>query len=150
MRNTMIFPVGKKKKKKIIVSLAVLPLVCVSSSNGSVLSNYYHLKSIFTNTKKSGKRNQSKREPNEQANPRRVLAQWCPTRRYPVGSSPPGLSVHGIFQTRILEWLQFAPPWAIPSPEIEPASPETPALAGRFAITEPPEKPKHQVGTRKN
>ena len=39
--------------------------------------------------------------------------------------------------------LQFPPPWAIPSPEIEPASPESPALASRFFITEPPEKPKH-------
>ena len=39
--------------------------------------------------------------------------------------------------------LQSPPPWAIPSAENQPTSPETPALAGRFVITEPPEKPKH-------
>ena len=31
--------------------------------------------------------------------------QWCPTLCDPVGSSPPGSSVHGILQARILEWV---------------------------------------------
>ena len=30
--------------------------------------------------------------------------QSCPTLSYPIDSSPPGSSVHGIFQARVLEW----------------------------------------------
>ena len=32
------------------------------------------------------------------------VAQSCPTLRDPVDCNPPGSSVHGIFQARILEW----------------------------------------------
>ena len=32
------------------------------------------------------------------------VAQSCPTLRDPVDCSPPGSSVHGIFQARVLEW----------------------------------------------
>ena len=31
--------------------------------------------------------------------------QSCPTLCNPIDSSPPGSSVHGIFQARILEWV---------------------------------------------
>ena len=31
-------------------------------------------------------------------------AQSCPTRSNPMDCSPPGSSVHGIFQARVLEW----------------------------------------------
>ena len=31
--------------------------------------------------------------------------QSCPTLCYPMGSSPPGCSVHGVLQARILEWV---------------------------------------------
>ena len=34
----------------------------------------------------------------------REVAQWCPTLRYPKDCSPPGSSIHGIFQARVLEW----------------------------------------------
>ena len=34
-----------------------------------------------------------------------LVAQLCPTRCNPVDCSPPGPSVHGILQARILEWL---------------------------------------------
>ena len=34
--------------------------------------------------------------------------QLCPTLCDPVDSSPPGSSVHGIFQARILEWVAIA------------------------------------------
>ena len=54
--------------------------------------------------------------------------------------SPPGSSVHGIFQARILEWVAFPFPGDLPDPGIEPASPVSPALAGRFFTTEPPDK----------
>ena len=33
------------------------------------------------------------------------FAQWCPTLCDPMDCSPPGSSVHGIFQARILEWV---------------------------------------------
>ena len=62
---------------------------------------------------------------------------------------PPGSSVHGILQARILEWvatptgrksiwLQEPPPGDLPDLGIEPASP---ALAGRFFTTAQPGKP---------
>jgi len=43
--------------------------------------------------------------------------------------SPPGSSVHGTFQARILEWVPFPSPGDFPDPGIKPTSP---ALAGRF------------------
>ena len=33
-----------------------------------------------------------------------VYSQSCPTLGDPMDCSPPGSSIHGIFQTRILEW----------------------------------------------
>ena len=35
------------------------------------------------------------------------LLQSCPTLCDPMDCSPPGSSVHGIFQTRILEWVSM-------------------------------------------
>ena len=51
-----------------------------------------------------------------------------------VNCSPPGSSVHGISQARILEWVAFPSPEDLPDPEIEPTSP---ALAGGFFTNEP-------------
>ena len=34
----------------------------------------------------------------------RKVAQLCPTLSDPMDCSPPGSSVHGIFQARVLEW----------------------------------------------
>ena len=36
------------------------------------------------------------------------VAQSCPTLRNPMDCSPPGSSIHGIFQTRVLEWVAIA------------------------------------------
>ena len=36
------------------------------------------------------------------------VAQSCPTLRDPMDCSPPGSSVHGIFQARVLEWVASA------------------------------------------
>ena len=36
------------------------------------------------------------------------VAQSCPTLRDPVDCSPPGFSVPGIFQARVLEWGAIA------------------------------------------
>ena len=55
--------------------------------------------------------------------------------------SPPGSSIHGIHQARILEWLPFLSPEDLPNPGIEPAPLATPALPGRCFITESPVKP---------
>ena len=33
------------------------------------------------------------------------VAQSCPTLHDPVDCSPPGPSIHGIFQSRVLEWV---------------------------------------------
>ena len=38
------------------------------------------------------------------------VAQLCPTLSNPMDCSPPGSSVHGTFQARVLEW------WGVPSP----------------------------------
>ena len=56
----------------------------------------------------------------------------------PMDYSPPGSFVHGIFKSRILEWLLFPPPGNLPDPEIES---ESPALAREFLTTKPPGKP---------
>ena len=38
------------------------------------------------------------------------VAQLCPTLSNPMDCSPPGSSVHGIFQARVLEWVPLPPP----------------------------------------
>ena len=38
----------------------------------------------------------------------REVAQSCPTLRDPMNCSPPGSSVHGIFQAKVLEWVAIA------------------------------------------
>ena len=64
-------------------------------------------------------------------------AQLCPTLCDPVDCSPPGFSVHGILQARILEWVAIFSsrgsswPW-----DWTRAS----CTAGRFFTTEPPGK----------
>ena len=37
-----------------------------------------------------------------------AIAQSCPTFRDPMDCSPPGSSIHGIFQARVLEWGAIA------------------------------------------
>ena len=37
-----------------------------------------------------------------------VVAQSCPTLCDPMDCSPPGSSVHGIFQARMLEWIAIS------------------------------------------
>ena len=61
------------------------------------------------------------------------LLHSCLTLCDPMDCSPPSSSVHGILQARILEWLLFPSPEALPNPGIIPRSP---ALTGRFFTTE--------------
>ena len=66
------------------------------------------------------------------------VAQLCLTLCNPRDYSPPGSSVYGISQARMLKWVAF------PAPGIEPespVSPASPALAGGIFTTEPPRKP---------
>ena len=53
--------------------------------------------------------------------------------------SPPGSSVHGILQARILEWVAISFSRDLPNPGIEPRSP---ALQADALSSEPPGKPK--------
>ena len=48
---------------------------------------------------------------------------------------------HGIIQARILEWVVISSSRGSSPLAIQPSSPVSPALAGRFCITEPPGKP---------
>jgi len=66
------------------------------------------------------------------------LLQSCPTLCNPVDCSPPGSSVRGVSQTRLLEWVAMPFSRDLPDPGIKPASP---ALAGGFSTTEPPGRP---------
>ena len=62
----------------------------------------------------------------------------CLTLCNPMDCSPPGSSVHGIFQVRILKWVAISfsrgSSWPL---EIEYACSASPALEGEFFTTEP-------------
>ena len=47
-----------------------------------------------------------------------------------VNSSPPGSSLHGIFQAKILEWVAISSSRRSPDPGIEPASLMSPEFVG--------------------
>ena len=64
-----------------------------------------------------------------------------------MNCSPPGSSVHGVFQARILEWLPFPFPGDLPYPGVEPTSP---TLVGKFCTTEPPGKSKIDKKSQRN
>ena len=60
--------------------------------------------------------------------------QSCRTLCDPMDHSPPGSSVHGILQARILKWVACSSPEHLPDPGIEPASLRSPALAGGLLV----------------
>ena len=64
--------------------------------------------------------------------------QSCLTLFDPMDCSPPGSSVHGVFQVRILEWVAISSPGDLPDKGIKPTFP---ALADRLFTTAPPKKP---------
>ena len=63
--------------------------------------------------------------------------QSCPTLCDPMDCSPPGSSVHGIFQARILKWVSipFTKGSSQPRDQTDVSS-----IAGRFFTAEPPAK----------
>ena len=67
-----------------------------------------------------------------------LVAQSCLTPCEPMDCSPPGSSVHGIFQARILEWVAIPFSRGSPYPEIKPGCPK---LRADSLVFEPPEKP---------
>ena len=52
-----------------------------------------------------------------------------------MDGSPPGSSICGILQARILEWAAIPPAGYLPDPGIEPASLRSPVLANEFFTT---------------
>ena len=66
---------------------------------------------------------------------RSKLLQLCLTLCDPMDCSPPGSSVHGILQARVLEGVAMPSSGDLPDPGIKPASLMSPALAGGFFTT---------------
>ena len=67
-------------------------------------------------------------------------AQSCPTLSNPMDCSPPGSSVHGIFQARVLEWGAIPSSRDLPHPGIKPGSS---TLQVGSLPCKPPGKPKN-------
>ena len=65
------------------------------------------------------------------------VSQSSPTLCDHMDCSPPGSSVHGSLQARILEWLSFLPPGDLSDPGMKPGSP---ALQADSLPSEPPGK----------
>ena len=66
-----------------------------------------------------------------------LIAQLCLTLCEPMDCSPPGFSVCGILQARILWWVAILFSRDLPNPEIEPGFP---ALQADSLPSEPPGK----------
>ena len=64
-----------------------------------------------------------------------LVAQSCVTLCDPMNCSPPGSSVHGILQARILDWIAILSLGHLPNPGIEPRSP---AFQADSLLSEPP------------
>ena len=54
--------------------------------------------------------------------------------------SPTGIPSMEFSRQEYWSWLPFLPPGDLPNPGVEPTSPVSSALAGRFFTTEPPGK----------
>ena len=67
-----------------------------------------------------------------------LVAQLCPTLCNPMDCSPPGSSIHGIFQTRVLEWIAISFSRDLPNLGIESRSP---APWADSLLSGPPGKP---------
>ena len=72
-----------------------------------------------------------------------LVAQFCPTLWDPMDCNPPGSSLHGILQARILEWQARIPGKSTPLPspaELPDPGIESESLAGQVdsLTSEPP------------
>ena len=68
-----------------------------------------------------------------------LVAQSCPSPCDPMDHSPPGFSVHGILQGRILEWVAILSVGDLPDPGVTCASSYVSCI-GRLVLL-PPGKP---------
>ena len=69
----------------------------------------------------------------------------------PHDCSPPGSSVHGIFQARIQKWIsKFCSPVDLPNPGIELVSPVSPELQADSLSAKPLEKTKSRFALPQN
>jgi len=66
-----------------------------------------------------------------------MLVQSCLTLCNPMNCSPPGSSVYGVSQARMLEWIAISYPEDFSDPGIKPMTHASPASAGGFFTTEP-------------
>ena len=66
-----------------------------------------------------------------------LVVQSCTPLFDPLDYSPPGSSVHEIFQARVLERLLFPSPGSPSDPGIEPMSPVSPSLQVDLLPAEP-------------
>ena len=71
-----------------------------------------------------------------------VCVQSCPTFCDPMDCSPPGSSIRGNFQARILELVAMPSSRASSQPRDQTCFPFISCTGGEFFITEPPGKPK--------
>ena len=72
----------------------------------------------------------------------RSVAKSCLTFYDPMDYSPPGSSVHGILQARVLEWVAISSSrGSSPHPGTEPAFSCDSYMAGGSLPTEPPGSP---------
>ena len=71
-----------------------------------------------------------------------LVNQSCLTLCDPMHCSPPGFSVHGILQTRILEWVAISSSRESSRPRNQTL---VSSIAGRFFTSEPPEKSSHML-----
>ena len=76
-----------------------------------------------------------------------LVIQLCQTLWESMDCSPPGSSVPGILQARILEWVAFPSPEDLPNPGINPGSS---ALQADSLPSEPPGKPQSQSPNRRS
>ena len=65
----------------------------------------------------------------------------CPTLCDPMDCRPPGSSVHGILQARLVEWVAFPFFMGFPDPGIEPVSTMSPALQATLLSQDIYDKP---------
>ena len=65
-----------------------------------------------------------------------LVVQSCPTLCYPMDCSPPGSSVHGSLQARILEWAAISFSRDLPNPGIGTGSPALQADSLSFEAIE--------------
>ena len=68
------------------------------------------------------------------------LLQSCPTLWDPMDCSPPGSSVHGILQARILEWVAISSSRGSSPPRDQKCICCVSCIAGGFFTAEPPGK----------